>query len=113
EIEQRRLAGAVRTDDQPALPRLDREVHARGHAQAAERLVEMTNGQRAHVFAGSRDLTSGEASIVAGRVGVNRWTLRETETTHGPRSTGRKCVVTATRLRAAPQGPAMASERWS
>src|SRR5262249_34368860 len=48
EVEQRRLAGAVGADDEPALARIHDEVYAGGDAQAAERLVEGTHGQRGH-----------------------------------------------------------------
>src|SRR5712692_8982431 len=48
EVEQRRLARAIRADDEPALPRLNAQAHVGGDAEAAEPLLEPANGQRAH-----------------------------------------------------------------
>src|SRR5258706_16339778 len=50
EVEQRGLAGAVRADDEPPLARLDVEIDVGGDAQAAERLAELVDGERAHGF---------------------------------------------------------------
>src|SRR5579862_380893 len=50
EVEQRRLAGPVGTDNQPALARLNREIDVLRDVQPAERLVQPPDGQRGHDF---------------------------------------------------------------
>src|SRR5262249_31771955 len=71
EIEQRRLAGAVGADDEPALARLYRERHSVGHAQAAEGLVELFYGERGHRPPSSRGRRAatprGRAAAIAHR----------------------------------------------
>src|SRR5262249_45854784 len=48
EVEERGLAGAVRADDESPLAGFDAEVDGGGDAQAAERLLEATQGERGH-----------------------------------------------------------------
>ena len=48
EIEQSGFAGAVRTDDQPALAGGNVEIDIGGDAQSAERLAEVADGERGH-----------------------------------------------------------------
>src|SRR6185437_2702396 len=48
EIEQRRLAGAVGTDDQTPLARREFEIEAAGDTQAAEGFFEFMDRQRGH-----------------------------------------------------------------
>ena len=47
-VEQRRLAGAVRADDQAPLAGLDRQVDVARHLQPAERLAQILEGERGH-----------------------------------------------------------------
>jgi hypothetical protein len=49
QVEERGLAGAVGADDEPALAGLDRQVDVGGDAQAAERLRQLPDGQRAQI----------------------------------------------------------------
>src|SRR3974390_2382230 len=51
QVEQRGLAGTVRADDQPPLARRDIEIDFIGDVQAAERLAEAREGERAHGLA--------------------------------------------------------------
>src|SRR3974390_883912 len=51
QVEQRGLAGHVRADDQPPLARRDIEIDVIGDVQAAERLAEAREGERAHGLA--------------------------------------------------------------
>ena len=51
QIDEARLAGAVRTDDDVAFARLDREADAVGDDKAAERAVEPIGAQQAHARA--------------------------------------------------------------
>src|SRR5665213_2450847 len=53
QVEQRRLAGAVGTDDEAALARRDGEIDAARDAEAAERLLELSDRQRGHGRASS------------------------------------------------------------
>src|SRR4029078_11882581 len=67
QVEQCRLAGAVRSDDQPALARLDVQVDVGGDVQAAESLGEIPDGEGAH----------GLASAPPGSVLARRSRLRQ------------------------------------
>src|SRR5438132_10017778 len=58
EVEERRLARAVRPDDQTALARLDGEVDGVRHTEAAERLLELLHGERGHGRRRSEEHTS-------------------------------------------------------
>src|SRR4029079_2174839 len=48
QIEQGGLARAVRADDEPPFARLDLEIDIGGDTQAAERLAELVDDERAH-----------------------------------------------------------------
>src|SRR5207248_11748323 len=61
QVEQRRLAGAVRADDQPPLAGLDAEPDPGGDAQPAKRLFEAADFERAHSPA-SRARAAGAAA---------------------------------------------------
>src|SRR5436190_6803759 len=50
EIEQRSLAGPVRSDDQAPLSRLDEKIDIGGDIETAEGLPQMLDGKRAHCF---------------------------------------------------------------
>src|SRR5438105_13403280 len=62
QVEERRLAGAVRADDQSPLARLDGEIHRVGDAETAERFVEPADEERAHTPA----KTSAHSSSISG-----------------------------------------------
>jgi hypothetical protein len=49
EVEERGLAGPVGADDEPPLTGLDDQVDVGRDAQAAERLRELSDGQRAQI----------------------------------------------------------------
>src|SRR5262249_29188493 len=75
EVEERGLAGAVRTDDEPALARLDGEADRGRHAKPPEGLVEAAHGERAHRPASCRGGIA--AAAACGRhLAVDRRTRR-------------------------------------
>src|ERR1043166_6740149 len=71
QVEQRRLAGAVRADDQSAFSRCDREGDIRSDVQAAERFAQGADGERAHGF--------GPASGICTAVALSGRTARQAE----------------------------------
>src|SRR5437879_6023703 len=86
EVEERRLARAVRPDDQTALARLDGEVDGVRHTEAAERLLELLHGERSHR---RRSGLSCVASSVSTRRTACTWTepRRSTFTGRAPSPT--------------------------
>src|SRR5213593_4837737 len=79
EVEERRLARAVRPDDQTALARLDGEVDGVGHTEAAERLLELVDGQRGHRYRPGLSgvvstMSTARPAKLSGHVGQQRMT---------------------------------------
>src|SRR5262249_37777357 len=85
EVEQRGLAGAVRTDDQPPLARLDDEIDVGGDAQAAERLAEPVDDERGHGVA-----PAPSAAPALRRPRSERHPIRHSRALPGTRPSGMK-----------------------
>ena len=87
QVEQGRLAGAVRSDDQPPLAGLHRKVHRGRDAQAAERLVEIEQFERGH-----RPLSRRSTGVGCGRSSPIAQCQRRTEP--GTNPSGMKMTMT-------------------
>src|SRR5581483_8454698 len=80
EIEQRGFAGAVRTDDQPALAGFDRQIDAAGDAETAERFAQTADGECAHGIRSTDRTTFGRLIL--------RTAERNSRATPGTRPSG-------------------------
>src|SRR5262249_44455342 len=90
QIEQRRLAGAVRADDQATLAGRDRKIDVGGDAQAAELLAEIADAERSH---GTRSSLGCGADAPVFACGLFR-IQRKSRTEPGPSPSGMKLMMT-------------------
>src|SRR5262249_30847244 len=88
EVEERRLAGAVRPDDEASLARLDDEVDGVGDAQAAERFGEAAHGEGRP----RRPSTGRDAAVGLGR--KRAAAHRKSRAEPGTRPSGMKMTMT-------------------
>ena len=89
EVEQRRLAGAVRADDQAPLSRLDVEVDVAGDLETSEGLAQVPQDKGAHRESPAVDRAAASG---AGRAGRLRH-VRHSRAVPGTRPSGMKLMI--------------------
>src|SRR6266849_3090787 len=93
QVEERRLARAVRADDQAPLPCLHREIHRGGDEQAAEGLRQALHGQRDRWPDHWAGPSPGAATAATARVAGRAVARRHSRATPGTSPSGMKTTI--------------------